>query len=106
MAGSRKLLVAALGSLCVLVAGTGVAGGATARQLGKTARTPEPSCPKTPCEAVGSVSGYQVIADGTRAPFKARENGWIVAWAIDLSDPTNSQADFFADFYESGQFGL
>src|SRR5687767_1360792 len=106
MAGSRKLLVAALTILCALVAGTGVASGAAARQLGKTARTPEPSCPKTPCEAVGSVTGYQLIADGTRAPFKAREDGWIVAWAIDLSDPTNSQQDFFADFYQSGQFGM
>ena len=106
MAGRRTFAVAALASLCVLVAGTGVAGGATARTLGKTARTPAPSCPKTPCEAVGSVTGFQLVADGTRAPFKARESGWIVAWAIDLSDPTKSQQDFFADFYESGQFGL
>ena len=88
--------------LCV---GAGVAAAAPAKTLGKTARTPEPSCPKTPCEAVGSVTGFQMIADGTRAPFKAREDGFIVGWAIDLSDPNKSQTEFFADFYESGAFG-
>ena len=106
MAGHRTTLVAALAALCVLATGTGVAGATAARTLGKTERTPEPSCPKTPCEAVGSVTGYQLIADGTRAPFKAREDAWIVGWAIDLSDPTNTQHDFFADFYQSGQFGM
>ena len=34
-----------------------------------------PSCPKTPCEAVGSVTGFQMVADGDRGVFKARENG-------------------------------
>jgi hypothetical protein len=106
MAGRRTALVAALGALCLLTAGAGVASATTARTLGKTARTPEPSCPKTPCEAVGSVTGFQVVADGTRAPFKAREDGWIVGWAIDLSDPNKTQQDFFADFYQSGQFGM
>ncbi len=106
MTGRRTALVASLTALCLLTAGVAVANAATARTFGKTARTPEPSCPKTPCEAVGSVTGYQIIADGTRAPFKARENAWIVAWAIDLSDPTRSQYDFFADFYQSGQFGM
>jgi len=90
---------------CVLVAGGGVAGAAPAKLLGKTTRTPEPSCPKTPCEAVGSVTGFQMLADGVRAPFKAREDGSIVAWAVDLSDPNRSQNTFFADFYESGAFG-
>ena len=73
--------------------------------LGKTERTPEPSCPKTPCEAVGSVTGFQLVADGTRAPFKARQNSWIVGWAIDVSQPKKSQHNFFADFYRSNVFG-
>lgn len=99
------LVLAAAGSVCLLGAGAGVAAAAPAKTLGKTGRTPEPSCPKTPCEAVGSVTGFQMIADGTRAPFKAREDGYIVGWAIDLSDPNKSQSQFFADFYESGAFG-
>ena len=94
-----------LGSLCALIAAVGVASATPAKTLGKTSRTPEPSCPKTPCEAVGSVTGFQMIADGTRAPFKAREDGFIVGWAVDLSNPNKSQTDFFADFYESNQFG-
>lgn len=82
------------------------AGASKAKTLGNTARTPEPSCPKTPCEAVGSVTGVQLVADGTRAPFKAREDGYIVGWAIDVSDPNKSQHNFFADFYQSNSFGM
>ncbi|MDX6581302.1 MAG: hypothetical protein QOI10_486 [Solirubrobacterales bacterium] len=104
---TRSLVLAALlGALCVLTAGTGSAGATAARTLGKTTHTPPPSCPKTPCEAVGSVTGFQVIADGTRAPFKARTDAWIVGWALGLSDPNKSQHDFFADFYQSNQFGM
>jgi hypothetical protein len=98
-------LTALVASVCLLAAGGGVAVAAPAKTLGQTTRNPEPSCPKTPCEAVGSVTGFQLVADGVRAPFKARENGLLVAWAVDLSDPNKSQTDFFADFYESGAFG-
>jgi hypothetical protein len=94
-----------LALLCLLAGGTGVAGATPAKSLGNTGRTPEPSCPKTPCEAVGSVTGFQMVADGTRAPFKAREDGFIVGWAVDLSDPNKSQTNFFADFYQSNAFG-
>jgi hypothetical protein len=96
---------ALLALACTLCLGVSTAGAAKAKVLGKTTRTPEPSCPQTPCEAVGSVTGFQMYADGVRAPFKAREDGFIVAWAIDTSDPNQSQTEFFADFYESGAFG-
>jgi hypothetical protein len=103
-----RVLGGALGLLLLwaLLASPGTAGASQAKTLGKTERTPAPSCPKKPCEAVGSVTGFQMIADGTRAPFKAREDGFIVGWAIDLSDPTKSQHEFFADFYQSGAFGM
>jgi hypothetical protein len=94
-----------LAALAALAGGAGQASASTAKTLGKTDRTPEPSCPQTPCEAVGSVTGFQLVADGTRGPFKARENGWIVGWAIDLSQPKTSQHNFFADFYQSNAFG-
>ncbi len=99
--------MAALGlvALCALI-GPGSAWAAPAKTLGNTSRTPAPACPGDPCEAVGSVTGYQLVADGVRAPFKARENGWIVAWALDLSEPKNSQINFFGDFYQSATFGL
>jgi len=104
---ARPAVAAALGlvALCALM-GASSAWAAPAKTLGNTSRTPAPACPGDPCEAVGSVTGYQLVADGVRAPFKAREDGWIVAWAVDLSEPKNSQVNFFADFYQSGTFGL
>ena len=62
--------------------------------------------PNDSCEAVGSVTGFQMVADGVRAPFKAREDGSLVAWALDVSKPKKSEAKFFGDFYESNQFGM
>ena len=108
---TRALALAALlAALGLLVAGVGAATAKPAKTLGKTNRTPAPSCPKQgandSCEAVGSVTGFQMTADGTRAPFKAREDGTIVAWSLDLSKPKKSEASFFGDFYESNQFGM
>ncbi len=100
------LALLVLVALIALAGGAGEAIASTAKTLGKTERTPEPSCPQTPCEAVGSVTGFQMVADGDRGLFKARENGWIVGWAIDLSEPKKSQHDFFADFYQSSTFGM
>jgi len=110
MAGRRTILVTALTALSLLTAGTSVAGATAARTLGKTTRTPPPSCPSEndndPCEAVGSVTGFQMMADGTRPLFKARQNSWIVAWALDLSDPDKEETSFFSDFYQSNSFGM
>jgi hypothetical protein len=115
MARRRTILVAALTALGLLTAGTSVAGATAARTLGKTTRTPPQSCPgNTPddpgpdksCEAVGSVTGFQMMGDGTRPLFKARQNSWLVAWAIDLSDPDKEETSFFSDFYQSNAFGM
>jgi hypothetical protein len=78
---------------------------AKARVLGKTRQDPKPSCPRNPCEAVGSVTGFQQEANGEQRPFKIRQDGHIVAWSLDLSKPDRSQRDFFGDFYEDNQFG-
>jgi hypothetical protein len=107
---TRPALLAALGliALCALVGATS-AWATPAKTLGNTSRTPAPSCPSSgdndPCEAVGSVTGFQVKADGVQAPFKAREDGWIVAWALDLSKPKDSETNFFGNFYQSNVFG-
>jgi hypothetical protein len=108
MAARRTILVAALAALGLLTAGTSLAGATAARTLGKTNRVPAPSCPGTDtqdCQAVGSVSGFQLIGDGTRPLFKARQNSWLVAWAIDLSKPKKDESSFFGDFYQSEAFG-
>lgn len=84
--------------------------------LGKTEKTPRPSCP-TPrkkgevdpnaplfkqCQAIGEVTGLQIRANGRRQPFKVPENGRIVAWSIDLSNPSKSEKTFFSEAPESG----
>jgi hypothetical protein len=110
---NRTLRVLAAGAvllgLCVatLLAGPGTdrADAARAKTLGKTKRTPKPSCPKSPCEAIGSVTGFQASANGARNPFKVRQNGRLVAWSADLSRPKPSQRRFFGKFYRSESFG-
>jgi hypothetical protein len=69
--------------------------------LGATNATPRPACPSSPCEAIGSVTGFQVTAGAVRRPFRAPYNGKIVAWNITLSKPKASQMSFFNDFYDS-----
>jgi hypothetical protein len=107
--GLRRAFAAAVALAAVVaLALSGVVGGAGAvkvKQLGKTSNTPNPSCPKTPCEAVGSVSGFQTKADGTKGLFKIRTQGNIVAWAVDMSAPNSDQRNFFGDFYDDRQFG-
>src|SRR5687768_14193714 len=95
----RVLAVAAVaaGILTLAFAAAPGAGARGAKALGETARSPSPECPRSPCEAVGRTTGLQLAADGEGAPFKARESGSLVAWAIDLSKPRESQRTFFGD---------
>ncbi len=82
-----------------------VTGSADAAKLGQTARTPAPACPKSPCQAVGRTTAIQLVADGRRAPFKARSDGRVVAWALNLAQPNQEQRTFFGDFFTSQAFG-
>jgi hypothetical protein len=81
------------------------AGAAQVTQFGQTKKTPKPACPKTPCEAVGSVTGFQTSASGGKRPFRVTKAGSIVAWSIALSRPNSKQRKFFGDFYKSSDFG-
>lgn len=96
---------AAIACLLVLVATLwpGAAGGAPRKVtvLGQTQDAPQPACPKSPCEAVGSVTGFQARAGSVAKPFVAPYNGRIVAWSISLSKPRSSQMSFFNNFYGS-----
>lgn len=65
-------------------------------ELGKTARTPNPLCPKN-CLATGTVTGFQVSANGEKGLFKVPEDGHIVAWSVDLSKPEDTQIASFND---------
>lgn len=70
------------------------ASGIAATQLGKTANTPKPLCPED-CQAVGTVTGFQVSAGGKASPFKVPADGHIVGWALDLAGLDQSQIESF-----------
>ncbi|HEY8502095.1 MAG TPA: hypothetical protein VIL21_05380 [Solirubrobacterales bacterium] len=67
--------------------------------LGQTATEPDPSCPELPCQAVGSVTGFQVGNGQTRLPFLVPHDGTIKSWTLTLAQPTNSQRTFFNGFF-------
>ena len=94
----RRAAVAALATACLILAVAQLgssAGAATASKttvvLGSTATTPDPSCPSLPCQAVGSVTGFQVSNDQTQLPFRVSRAGKIKSWTLTLAQPTNSQ---------------
>ena len=89
-----------LALLVSLVAGGGAAKvGQTTVVLGQTATEPDPSCPELPCQAIGSVTGFQVNNGQTNLPFLVTHDGTIKAWTLTLAQPTNSQRSFFNGFF-------
>ena len=105
-AGIRSRLALAIGlagCLALLVALVGDAGAATTSKttvvLGNTATMPDPSCPESPCQAIGSVTGFQVSTSQGSLPFRVRKDGKITSWTLTLSQPTNSQRSFFNGFF-------
>jgi hypothetical protein len=94
-------LLVCLPALLISLAGSSIAARAprTTVILGKTASEPDPSCPGLPCQAVGSVTGFQVDNGQTRLPFLVLKDGTIKAWSLTLAQPTNSQRTFFNGFF-------
>jgi hypothetical protein len=91
--------VAAL-ALIALAAVAGAAGvEKTTVTLGATSSTPDPSCPDLPCQAVGSVTGFQVSNGQSQNPFLVKTDGTIKSWTLTLAQPTNSQRSFFNGFF-------
>jgi hypothetical protein len=83
-----------------LAAGAGAATNThTTVVLGSTATVPDPSCPELPCQAVGSVTGFQVSTDQGSLPFQVRRNGTVKAWTLTLAQPTSKQRSFFNGFF-------
>ena len=99
-------LLALLATLAgiVTLGGAERAGAANAKTLGKTDRTPTASCPNN-CTAIGSVTGFQTIADGKKQPFKVRQDGHVVAWSMDLGKPDKEQKKFFGELFGDNEFG-
>lgn len=103
---SRFLQAAVFGVLLVLlIAFAGSAGAAPAETsrttvvLGDTASMPDPSCPESPCQAIGSVTGFQVSTGQGSLPFRVRRDGKVTSWTLTLSEPTPSQRSFFNGFF-------
>lgn len=103
--GRVALAISLAGLLTLLVAfaaGAGAATGAGQRTtvvLGNTATMPDPSCPESPCQAIGSVTGFQVSTSQGSLPFRVRRDGKIKSWTLTLSEPTPSQRSFFNGFF-------
>jgi hypothetical protein len=94
------LLVCLLALLVSFVGDSEAAGAPKTKViLGKTASEPDPSCPALPCQAIGSVTGFQVDNGQTRLPFLVPHDGTITGWSLALAQPTNSQRTFFNGFF-------
>lgn len=99
----RRIAIALLATAAVvliaLVASAGAAVEKTTVTLGETPTMPDPSCPNLPCQAVGSVTGFQVSTDQTQSPFLVKTDGTIKSWTLNLAQPTGSQRSFFNGFF-------
>lgn len=73
--------------------------GRTTVILGQTASEPDPSCPELPCQAIGSVTGFQVNNGQANLPFLVTNDGTIKSWTLTLAQPTGSQRTFFNGFF-------
>jgi hypothetical protein len=96
-------VVLAGGCLTLLIALAASAGAATTEHttvvLGSTASIPDPSCPDSPCQAIGSVTGFQVSTSQGTLPFRVPRDGKVKSWTLTLSQPTSSQRSFFNGFF-------
>jgi hypothetical protein len=105
----HALAFAALCAALLGVIAVTSAGARDAKVLGKTKRTPNPACPNRQhpenCEVVGRATGFPLVANGEKRPFNVRENGKIVAWAVDLSRPTKDQRNGVGKLFKSDKFG-
>ncbi len=103
---SKRGVVASLLMACLtvmVIASVAGAGAATSSRttvvLGQTNTTPDPSCPGSPCQAVGSVTGFQISTDQTSLPFRVPRDGKVKSWTLTLAQPTNMQRSFFNGFF-------
>ena len=97
-------LVVALAACLALLVALATNAGATTKPkttvtLGSTATIPDPSCPESPCQAIGSVTGFQVSTSQGQLPFRVPKDGKVTAWTLTLSQPTSSQRSFFNGFF-------
>jgi hypothetical protein len=96
----KRLLLA----ITALAAALALPAPASARiiELGSVADAADPSCPADPCEAAVRVTALQGrAAGGPKNPYYIRRDGYIVAFTLELAQPTAEQIDFFNDNFGS-----
>jgi len=93
------VVAAALALIALAAVATAAGVEKTTVTLGATSETPDPSCPNMPCQAVGSVTGFQASTDQNQSPFLVKTDGTIKSWTLTLAQPTNSQRSFFNGFF-------
>lgn len=98
---AAALAVAGALTLLAAFAAPGGAVQPTTVILGQTATVPDPACPESPCQAIGSVTGFQVNNGQAKLPFRVPHDGRITSWTLTLSQPTNKQRAFFNGFFGS-----
>ncbi len=124
-----RLFAAVCGLVVALAAGTALAGlpakgkrgPQPASVIGQTPHTPDPLCPQRPaerrkpdstqikhaCQAIGSVTGFQLKADDDHQAFRVPHNARIVAWAVSVARTNKLETNAFGDydFFGSHQYG-
>lgn len=96
----RRAAVAGLALAVALTAASAIAAKPrTTVVLGETASLPDPSCPDSPCQAVGSTTGFQVSNGQSNLPFLVPDDGTVKSWTLTLAEPTNQQRSFFNGFF-------
>lgn len=102
--GRLGTALALAGCLAALVSLVAAGAGAATKQrttivLGANPEMPDPSCPEMPCQAIGSVTGFQVSTGKSKLPFRVPRDGKVKAWTLTLGQPTNKQRSFFNGFF-------
>jgi hypothetical protein len=88
----------AFAALAAAVTAIGIsmpADAARSKVLGKTKNSPPPECPGAGCAAIANTTGFQVEAQGKKNIFRAKEDGRIVAFSVDVSKPNKDERRFF-----------
>ena len=67
--------------------------------LGQTATVPDPSCPELPCQAIGSVTGFQVSNGQTQLPFRVAARRHDQVLDADPGAADQQQRSFFNGFF-------
>ena len=95
------------------------AGNQKAKVLGDVKHNPKPLCPqkppenqnpavvKRPCFVIGSVTGFELKAEGEHHVMRATQSGKLVAWAVKLGKPNKTERNTFGSpkFFGTKQYG-